>query len=54
MCKFESSTAPGYRLVVAALMMYTLNAPSTIAQRWNNATQMLKAKRAAEAAELLQ
>ncbi|KAL9588131.1 MAG: hypothetical protein Q9203_003057 [Teloschistes exilis] len=53
MCKFESRTAPGYRLVVAALMTYTLNAPSTITQRWVNATEMLKAKRAAEAAELM-
>lgn len=54
MCKFESRTAPGYRLVVAALMTYTLNAPSTITQRWVNATEMLKAKRVAEAAELMQ
>ncbi|KAI4197039.1 MAG: hypothetical protein LQ350_006169 [Teloschistes chrysophthalmus] len=53
MCKFESRTAPGYRLVVAALMTYTLNAPSTITQRWVHATEMLKAKRAAEAAELM-
>jgi hypothetical protein len=34
-------------------MMYKLNAPETIAQRWLNATEMLKAKRAAEAAELV-
>ncbi|KAL8816406.1 MAG: hypothetical protein Q9223_004580 [Gallowayella weberi] len=54
MCKFESRTAPGYRLVVAALMTYTLNAPSTISQRWISATEMLKAKRATEAAELMQ
>ncbi|KAL9039838.1 MAG: hypothetical protein Q9180_002293 [Flavoplaca navasiana] len=54
MCKFESRTAPGYRLVVAALMTYALNAPNTITQRWANATEMLKAKRAAEAAELMQ
>ncbi|KAL8985384.1 MAG: hypothetical protein Q9177_004446 [Variospora cf. flavescens] len=54
MCKFESRTAPGYRLVVAALMTYTLSAPSTIAQRWVSATEMLNAKRATEAAELMQ
>ena len=54
MCKFESRTAPGYRLVVAALITYALNAPSTITQRWVNATEMLKAKRATEAAELMQ
>ncbi|KAL8750818.1 MAG: hypothetical protein Q9199_006829 [Rusavskia elegans] len=54
MCKFESRTAPGYRLVVAALLTYTLNAPSTIAQRWISASEMLKAKRATEAAELMQ
>ncbi|KAI4110724.1 MAG: hypothetical protein LQ345_006932 [Seirophora villosa] len=54
MCRFESRTAPGYRLVVAALMTYTLNAPSTITQRWVSATEMLKAKRDTEAAELLQ
>ncbi|KAL8952477.1 MAG: hypothetical protein Q9222_001618 [Ikaeria aurantiellina] len=54
MCKFESSKAPGYSLVVAALMNYTLNAPGIIAQRWVRATEMLKVKRAIEAEELLQ
>ncbi|KAL9013887.1 MAG: hypothetical protein Q9173_001434 [Seirophora scorigena] len=53
-CRFESRTAPGYRLVIAALMTYTLNAPSTIPQRWVSATEMLKAKQATEAAELMQ
>ncbi|KAL8767848.1 MAG: hypothetical protein Q9209_005740 [Squamulea sp. 1 TL-2023] len=54
MCRFESRTSPGYRLVIAALMTYTLNAPSTIAQRWISASETLKAKRATEAAELMQ
>jgi len=54
MCKFESRSSPGYRLIVAALMRYTANAPATIANRWLHATEMLKLKRANEAAELIQ
>jgi hypothetical protein len=41
-------------VVVAALMMYTADAPSAIARRWFHATQMLQAKQVAEAAELMQ
>jgi hypothetical protein len=54
MCTFESNKVPGYRLVVAALMMYSLNAPSTIAQRWINEKEMLQTKPAVEAAGLVQ
>jgi protein SERAC1 len=54
MCKFESRNAPGYALVVAALMTYTSDAPGTVKTRWISATEVLKAKRANEAAELMQ
>jgi len=53
MCKFESRTSPGYRLIVAALLRYSKEAPSTIPQRWANAIEMLKSKRMNEAAELV-
>jgi len=33
MCKFESSNAPSYQLIVAALMKNTLNAPTTVTHR---------------------
>lgn len=35
-------------------MMYAADAPSAIARRWFHATQMLRAKQVAEAAELMQ
>lgn len=54
MCKFESRSSPGYRLVVAALIRYSANAPITIAKRWLHAIEMLKVLRANEAAELVQ
>ena len=53
MCKFESRTSPGYRLIVAALIRYSREAPNTIPQRWFNAIEMLKSKRMIEAAELM-
>lgn len=53
MCKFESRTSPGYRLIIAALIRYSREASSTIPQRWINATEMLESKRRIEAAELL-
>lgn len=54
MCKFESRSSPGYRLVVAALIRYSSNAPLTIDKRWVQARELLKVKRANEAAELVQ
>jgi protein SERAC1 len=53
MTKFESPTAPGYRLVVAALKRYSLIAPAKIAQRHSTVRKSLRAAREAEAAELL-
>jgi protein SERAC1 len=53
MTKFESPTAPGYRLVVAALKRYSLMAPAKIAQRHLTVRKSLQAAREAEAAELL-
>jgi len=54
MVKFESRISPGYRLVVAALLRYSREAPEMIAARWVQAAAMLKAKRQNEAAELVQ
>ena len=53
MCKFEGRDAPGYRLIAAALLRYTKEAPETIKQRWVRAEEMLKARRVSEAAELM-
>lgn len=53
MCKFESRSSAGYRLIAAALIRYSKDAPQTISQRWANATEMLKSKRMNEAAELV-
>ncbi|KAL9068356.1 MAG: hypothetical protein Q9161_006279 [Pseudevernia consocians] len=47
MCKFESRTSPGYKLIVAALMRYS------ILRRWKHAVDMLNSKRSQEADELL-
>ena len=53
MCKFESRTSTGYRLVVAALIRYSKEAPEVISRRWEHAIDMLKSKRSQEADELL-
>lgn len=52
MCRFASQTAPGYRLVVAVLLRYSTEAPSTISRRWDNEKEMLRSQRRNEAAEL--
>ena len=54
MCKFESRSSPGYRLIAAALIRYSRESQDTIPQRWIQAIEMLKSNRANEAAELLQ
>ncbi|MCJ1403613.1 hypothetical protein MMC11_006836 [Xylographa trunciseda] len=53
MCKFESQTSPGYRLVVAALIRYSKEAPEVVSRRWKHAVEMLNSKRSQEAEELL-
>ncbi|KAF2266734.1 ribonuclease-like protein p/mrp subunit [Lojkania enalia] len=53
MVRFESCSAPGYRLVVAALIRYSKEAPGLVPRRWLQATEMLKTKRQNEAAELM-
>jgi hypothetical protein len=53
MARFESRTSPGYRLVVAALMRYSREAPDMISVRWVQAEEMLRSKRQNEAAELV-
>ena len=54
MCKFENSSAPGYRTVAAALIRYARDAPSLVAARWSQATDMFKAQRFMEASELME
>ena len=54
MAKFDRRDSPGYRLVVAALIRYSKDAPDRVACRWMQATEMLKSKRQNEAAELVQ
>ena len=54
MCKFESKTSPGYRVIVAAMIRYSKAAPDVIVRRWVAVKEMLKAKRMNEAAELMQ
>lgn len=53
MCKFESRTSTGYRIVVAALIRYSKEAPEVISRRWKYAADMLQSKRSQEADELL-
>ncbi len=54
MVKFESRSSPGYRMVAAALIRYSKEAPDMISVRWVQAEEMLKTKRQNEATELLQ
>jgi hypothetical protein len=54
MIKFESRSSPGYRLVVAALLRYSREAPAMVSTRWVQAEEMLSSKRRNEAAELVQ
>lgn len=54
MANFEDRTSPGYRLIAAALIRYAAEAPEVVSMRWVQATEMLKAKRQNEAAELVQ
>ena len=54
MCKFESKSSPGYRLLVAALIRYSSEAPRTITPRWANAKKTLLSMRMSEAEELMQ
>jgi hypothetical protein len=53
MCKFESASATGYRLVAAAILRYIKQAPQTIETRWVNAKEFLAMQRSIEASELL-
>ncbi|MCJ1354518.1 MAG: hypothetical protein MMC33_004507 [Icmadophila ericetorum] len=53
MCRFEGRTSPGYRVVVAALIRYSNEAPEVVSGRWKHAIEMLKSKRSQEADELL-
>jgi hypothetical protein len=53
MARFESRSSPGYRLVAAALIRYSKEAPSMVSMRWVQTAGMLKLKRENEAAELV-
>ncbi|EXJ96106.1 hypothetical protein A1O1_01232 [Capronia coronata CBS 617.96] len=52
LCRFESRTSPGYRVVVAALMRYSEEASYVVAQRWIHTDSLLRSMRTNEAAEL--
>ncbi|KAH8822009.1 ribonuclease-like protein p/mrp subunit [Xylogone sp. PMI_703] len=54
MCKFASSTSPGYRLVVSTLLRYSEEAPNTILRRWAEAKETLRPMRKNAAKELYQ
>ncbi len=43
----------GNRLIVAALIRYSKEAPEVISRRWKHAVDMMKSKRSQEADELL-
>jgi protein SERAC1 len=53
MCRFESSTAQGFRTVVAALRRYGQEAPQVIRSRWIKTAAMLNETRRHEAIEML-
>jgi len=52
MCKFDSSSSPGYQVAVAALRRYSRDAPASIRHRWEQAHAMLRKLRGNEAKEL--
>ncbi|KAK0624326.1 ribonuclease-like protein p/mrp subunit [Immersiella caudata] len=51
-CRFTSRTAPGYRIVIAALRRYARDSPSVVSQRWFDEGCMMQALRTTEAREL--
>lgn len=53
MCKFDSSSSPGYLVAVAALRRYSKDAPPSIRYRWEEAHAMLRRQRETEALELI-
>ena len=53
MCKFERSTAQGFRTAVAALRRYSQEAPQVIRSRCIKTTEMLTENRRHEAMEML-
>jgi hypothetical protein len=53
MARFESTTSPGYSVIVAALKRYAKDASEVVARRHAHTRQMLRASRENEAAELL-
>lgn len=53
MCKFESPSSTGYKVVLSALIRYERAAPATIGSRWVRAKEMLEKQWVDEAAELI-
>ncbi|KAI9880614.1 MAG: hypothetical protein M1830_001965 [Pleopsidium flavum] len=53
MCKFASNKAPGFTIVVAALLRYAREAETTIEFRWQEARKLLAVQHSNEAAELM-
>ena len=54
MCQFSTQTDMGYRTIAEALIRYSLDAPSLIAQRSAKEKEMVSRQRAEEALELTQ
>jgi len=53
MCKFASTKAPGFTIVVAALLRYARESQATIEFRWQEARKLLDVQHSNEAAELI-
>ncbi|KAK4446131.1 ribonuclease-like protein p/mrp subunit [Podospora aff. communis PSN243] len=51
-CRFTSRTAPGYRIVIAALRRYARESPGVVSQRWSDEESIMLSLRMAEAREL--
>jgi hypothetical protein len=53
LCKFSTSSEPGFKLILAALKRYTRLAPEVIRNRWSEDQKLLRREGEQEAAELL-
>ena len=53
MCKFNTESSSGYKIVLDALLRYSREAQASIAGRWQNADKYLATQRSIEASELV-
>lgn len=54
MCRFETANSPGYRVIAAALMRWSVESQEVVASRWMHMDNLFRLMRAREAAELTQ